>query len=73
LQSSANHQNSFLSTSGKKLRDKSIIDVLMFGNGHVTHHPSTIKWFWKVLTSWITIWKVQRLSQLASPASLKQS
>jgi hypothetical protein len=35
----------WLRISGRTSRDKSIIDVLIFRNGHVLHHSPTIKVF----------------------------
>jgi hypothetical protein len=34
--------NSKGNSTGRKSRDKSIIDVLIFGNGHVLHDPPTL-------------------------------
>jgi len=38
-----------MSIKGKTSRDKSIIDVLIFENGHILHHPPTKSQQWKVV------------------------
>jgi hypothetical protein len=36
-----NWENKKNNITGRTSREKSIIDVLIFGNGHVLHHPPT--------------------------------